>query len=127
MSCPVVSPRSGAWASLAGGLGAVLLPKCPLCFAAYGSALGALGLGTTAHQRIVEPLIALAVIVSFGLVLSLAIGRRDGVTPVVSASGALLVLVGRYVSGSPALTAIGVAAMVGAALRNAALCRVTRR
>ena len=37
----------GAWAALAGGLLVVLLPKCPLCLAAWAGAVG-LTLGATA-------------------------------------------------------------------------------
>ena len=64
-----VVPRSASWASLLGGIGALLLPKCALCAAAYGSALGALGLAPAVSQQLMEFLIVLTVITSFGLVL----------------------------------------------------------
>lgn len=96
-----LAPTSASWASLAGGLGAVLLPKCPLCFAAYGSALGALGLSPSSHQWLVEPLIAVAAVMSFGLVATLSIRRRDVVTPLVSAAGVLLVVAGVRVGRTP--------------------------
>jgi len=115
--------RSASWASLAGGLGAVLLPKCPLCFAAYGSALGALGVGPAAHQRLVDALLVLAVAASFGLVLALSVHRRDAVTPLVSAAGAVLVLAGRLALDVPAVTAAGAALLVAAAVVNSARCR----
>ena len=112
--------RSASWASLAGGLGAVLLPKCPLCFAAYGSALG---VGPAAHQRLVDALLVLAVAASFGLVLALSVRRRDAVTPSVSAAGAVLVLAGRLALDVPAVTVAGAALLVAAAVVNSARCR----
>lgn len=115
-------PRSTSWASLAGGLGALLLPKCALCAAAYGSALGALGLSPVLHSRVIEPLLAAAVAASVVTVGFLAVRRRDFVTPIVSAAGAVLVLAGRYSLERPLVTALGAALMLGAALANAARC-----
>lgn len=118
-----LAPTSASWASLAGSLGAVLLPKCPLCFAAYGGALGALGLSPAAHQWLVEPLIAVVAMGSFGLVATLSIRRRDVVTPLVSAAGVLLILAGRFALDGPAITAVGALLLVTAALANATSCR----
>lgn len=100
----------------------MLAPKCALCAAAYASALGALGVSPGVHQRLVEPFLALAVSVSFGLVLVLAVRRGDVVTPLASAAGAVLVLAGRLVD-TPAVTAVGAALLVAAALLNSARCR----
>ena len=127
MFCARVAPTSASWASLAGGLGAVLLPKCPLCFAAYGSALSALGLSPASHHRLVEPLIAVAVVASFVLVTALSIPRRDVVSPLLSAAGALLVLAGRFALDTTALTALGFFLLVNGALANALLCRRSRQ
>ena len=117
--------RSASWTSLAGGLGALLLPKCPLCFAAYGSALGALGVSPAAHERIVDVLLTLAVAASFGLVLALSWRRGDAQTPLASALGAALVLVGRLAFDRPTMTmtAAGAVLLVGAALVNSVRCR----
>jgi hypothetical protein len=115
--------RSASWTSLAGGLGAVLLPKCPLCFAAYGSALGALGVSPAAHREIVDVLLILAVGASVGLVLALSRRRGDALTPLVSTVGAAGVLGGRLALDLPALTAAGALLLVGAALVNSVRCR----
>ena len=117
------APRSASWASFAGGLGAVLLPKCPACFAAYGSGLAALGLGPAVGSPLVEPLLAGAVLASFGLVLALSLRRGDAVTPGVSATGLVFVLAGRLALDLAAMTAFGALLMVGAAIANSALCR----
>ena len=100
----------------------MLLPKCPLCFTAYGSALGALGLSPAADQRLVEPLIVAAVVMSFGLVLVLAVRRRDALTPLVSAIGATLVLAGRFGFDVPTITTVGAVLLAAAAIRNSVLC-----
>jgi len=123
MSARQVASRWASGASFAGGLGALLAPKCALCVAAYASALGALGLGPVVHQRLVEPLLAAAVVGSFGLVLALGAHRRDLVTPLVSAAGAVLVLAGRFALAQAAVTGAGAVLLVTAALVNGARCR----
>ena len=105
----------------------MLVPKCVLCVAAYASALGALGLSPAAHARLVEPLVALGVATSFGLVLALSARRRDVRTPAASAAGAVLILAGRYLLELPVLTALGALLLVAAALVNAAQCRKGKR
>ena len=119
----VSAARSASWASLAGGLGAVLLPKCPLCFAAYGSALGALGVSPAAYRPLVDVLLASSVTASFGIVLALSRRRRDAVTPLVSAVGAVLILAGRLAFDAPAITAAGAIVLVAAAVVNSIRCR----
>jgi hypothetical protein len=115
--------RSASWASVAGGLGAVFLPKCPLCFAAYGSAIGALGIGPAVHQRLAGVLLALALTLSVGLVLALSVRRGDAVTPLAAAAGAALVLAGRLVLDVPLMTALGAVVLVSAAIVNSVRCR----
>ncbi|HEY7411473.1 MAG TPA: hypothetical protein VII13_12055 [Vicinamibacteria bacterium] len=115
------APRVASWASLA-GVGALLLPKCPVCFAAYGGGLAAIGLGPAA-PRLLEPLLALAVLSSFGIVAVLSARRRDLVTPLVSAAGAVLVLVGALALRRPGLGAVGAVLLMGASVLNAVRCR----
>ena len=103
------------------------MPKCALCFAAYGSALGALGLGPAVHERMVEPLVRLAVGASVLLVLAMSIRRRDAVTPLLSVAGASVALAGRYALEQPLVTAVGAALLIGGALLNAARCRQAKR
>lgn len=117
------APRLASGASLAAGLGAVLLPKCPLCFAAYGSGLTALGLGPIGPQQLAAPLLAIAAIASFALVLALSLRRRDRVTPLASAAGAALLLGGAFAVHNPGLVAAGSLLLVAAAAVNSARCR----
>jgi hypothetical protein len=119
--------HSASWASLLGGVGAVLLPKCPLCFAAYGSALGAAGVGPLAQERLVDGLLVLAVAVSCGLVWQLSLRRHDVWTPLASATGGLLLLTGQLAFGARPLTLLGAVLLVAAALVNAGRCRRAAR
>jgi hypothetical protein len=64
-----------------------------------------------------------AVTASFVLVLALSVRRRDVFTPVVSGAGMILVLVGRLALGLTALTAVGAALLVTAAVVNSVRCR----
>jgi len=119
----LAAARSASWASLAGGLGAVLLPKCPLCLAAYGGALGALGVSPAAYRPLMDVLVVLAVATSFGIVLALGRGRRDALTPVISGAGVVLLLAGRVWLDVPAITAAGALVLTGGAVVNSIRCR----
>ncbi len=121
------APRLASGASLAAGLGALLLPKCPLCFAAYGSGMTALGLGPISQQQLAAPLLATAAIASFALVLALSLRRRDRATPLASAAGAGLLLAGAFAVHSSGLVAAGSLLLVAAAVVNAARCRAAVR
>jgi hypothetical protein len=122
----IVGARTASFASLVGGIGAVLVPKCPICLVAYASALTALGLGPGAHFPFVELLLGVLVLASFGLVVSLAVRRRDAVAALISGLGAALVFIGRLAFDAPVMTAIGAILLVTAAVANSALCRLGR-
>ena len=123
MDRPRTFPYVASWASLASGMGALLLPKCPACVAAYGSGLTALGLGPLVQQRLTGPLLTTAVVLSFAVVLVLSLRRRDVLTPLVSAAGAALVFSGAFADHRPAVVTIGAMLLVAAALVNTARCR----
>ena len=127
-----LGPRSLAERLLSAGvdpasLAAVLLPKCPLCLAAYTSALGALGASVGRAGWLVEGIVCGAVVVSCALVFWLARRRHDGTTALASLAGGALVLLGRLAWHAPAVTILGALVLVGASLANSALCRVRRR
>jgi len=122
----IVGARTASFASLVGGVGAILVPKCPVCFAAYASALTALGLAPGPHFALVELLLGALVLASFGLVVSLAVRRRDSVAALVSGLGAALVFIGRFALEAPVMTAIGAILLVTAAVANTALCKLSR-
>ncbi len=109
-------------ASVAGGLGALLLPKCPLCFAATGARSARLASDRPRISGWPEPP-RLAVTASVGLVLALSLRRGDAVTPVASAAGAALVLAGRLALDVPLMTALGAVVLVSAAIVNSVRCR----
>ena len=101
----------------------MLLPKCPLCLAAYGGALGALGVSPAAYRPLMDVLVVLAVATSFGIVLALGRGRRDALTPVISGAGVVLLLAGRVWLDVPAITAAGALVLTGGAVVNSIRCR----
>jgi len=77
--CCARAPRSRLlrlpWGALVSSLSLVLLPKCPLCLAAY---LAALGVGTGAAAslaQVLHPLTALAAALVLGL-FALRLARR---------------------------------------------------
>jgi hypothetical protein len=98
-----------------------------LCLAAYGGALGALGLGPAAHRFVVEPLLAASVIVSFALVSTLALRRGRAATFLTAGAGGAVALVGRFALDQPVVTALGALLLMGAALANSARCGAPAR
>ncbi len=108
--------------SLLSGIGLALLPKCPLCFAAYGSAWGAFGAREAAHFAFIRALFAVLISASLALVMFLSWRRRDPLPPLVGGTGALTLLIAEVCSNQPAEFA-GVALLSIAAWLNARACR----
>jgi len=123
----IVGIRTASLASVASGLGAILVPKCPMCFVAYASALTALGLSPGAHLAFLELLLAGLVLVSFGLVVSMAVRRRDAVAASISGLGAALVFIGRLTLDAPVMTATGAVVLVIAPVVASARRRATSK
>ena len=117
--------RSAQWLSAAGGVGALLLPKCPLCFVAYAAALTSLGLDVSGLWHAVRGLVVVTALVSIGIVGLLSYRRRDPVPPALALVGGA-VLVGSELGGAnAAFQAIGAFALAASAWLNAWRCRGT--
>jgi len=120
-------PRIAAASSLLGSLGAVLMPKCPLCFTAYFAAFSAFGWSPVIHRWLMNSVLGGSVVLSTGLVAWLGCRRGDHFTPVASGVGAILLLVGRLVLESTALSVVGAVVLSAAAVTNAIACARHKR
>ena len=108
--------------SLMSGLCLALLPKCPLCFVAYGSAFGAFATRAGAHFAAIRGMLGVLVASSLALVLVLSWQRRDALPALLAGSGALTLLIGEVGSNQAAQFG-GVTLLCVAAWLNARACR----
>lgn len=115
----------GGWATMA-AIPSVVLPllpsfTCPMCLAAYSGILAAAGLGAVLKASVLQPLIAIFLVVQIG---SVAWTMRSHAVPgplVVTVAGAGAVAGGRLFADVPALLYVGVALLVLGAIWNLGL------
>ena len=102
------------------GIGAWFVPAgvCPACWPAYAGAASSLGLGFTLSAEFLVPLAALLLAASL-FALGYRAERRRGYGPLVlGLVGALVVLAGKLLFSSEALSYVALAAIVAAGLWN---------
>lgn len=105
--------------SLLPAAGLALLPKCPLCWAAYVGVATGLGVAPAAGHRLILGVLAAALLAALAAVAarSRAIADRRPLLP--AALGAAAVLLGRMVLSSMPLVYLGLAVLAGAAVWSA--------
>lgn len=118
------SANVGRAASVLAATGALLLPKCPLCFVAYASALSAMGLHVSWWA--VRSVVFGALAISVGVVLLLSAKRRDPWPPLVGCAGVALFAAGSACGLGPAVEVTGAGFVVAAAWLNAFRCRTNQ-
>jgi hypothetical protein len=100
-------------------LGVLLLPKCPLCAAAYLGAFGSLGAGAWLQASWGLPLTSACLLFALG-VLGFRARRRRGYGPVLlGVVAAVVLLAGKFVLDSPpAVLAAGASLLIAASVWN---------
>jgi len=119
MAVPSRRLRVGCLAMLPSALVSVLpSATCPVCLAAYGSLLAALGLGWLTRESVLLPLIF--VFLSVGLLTLLWSARGHGrYGPfLVSVVGAIDIVLGRAIWNLPLLRNVGVALLLAGSIWN---------
>lgn len=98
-------------------LGLILVPKCPLCWAAYMSAASAMGIGSLSYKPWLLP----AMVVLMGIpVVSMVYRRRHGYGPALLAlCSATLVVAGKLSFDSAFLMYFGLLILIAATVWNA--------
>jgi hypothetical protein len=97
-------------------LALVLLPKCPLCVAAYLGILGSFGASAWVHGAWGLPLGVGLLGVTLGALSLRALRSRDYRPPLVGLAGAAALLAGKFGSDAPPLLYAGAAALLCASL-----------
>ncbi|MEM1000380.1 MAG: hypothetical protein AAGN35_25225 [Bacteroidota bacterium] len=112
-------PRFSSAISIFSTVMIVLIPKCPMCFAAYAAALSSLGLGTVPYMPWLLP--AMAVVLVLGIAVLWWRGRKGhGYLPFyLSLGGAALLFLGKFTFDSPPLLYAGMGFMLLASIWNA--------
>ena len=114
------SRRPGLWA-IASAILVAVAPKCPLCWAAYMSAFGSLGISIQIpYQPWLLPLVAGLLLVNLAALLLRARARRRYGPFSLCLAGVAAVIVGKFVlvSGTPFMT-LGLAAIISGSLWSA--------
>jgi len=105
--------------SLLPAAGLALLPKCPLCWAAYASIATGLGVAPAAGHRLILGLLAAALVAALAAVALRARAIADRRPLILAASSTAAVLLGRLALGSTVLVYLGLAVLAGAAVWSA--------
>ncbi|MGE4071087.1 MAG: hypothetical protein AB7E72_07925 [Lysobacterales bacterium] len=91
---------------------------CPVCFAGYAGAFGALGLGFLLERNTLAPLAAVALLLALGS-LAWRARSRWGYGPLaLGALGALVLWLGQFVAGNVVATTLGATTLLIAAVWN---------
>jgi hypothetical protein len=99
--------------------GFALLPKCPLCWAAYVSVATGLGVAPAAGHRLILGVLAAALVAALAAVAVRSRLIADRRPLLLAASSAAAVLLGRLVLSSMPLVYLGLAVLAGAAVWSA--------
>jgi hypothetical protein len=95
-----------------------ILPKCPVCAAAYLGVLGSIGARGWFQAAWGLPLASLCLVAALGA-LGFHAGRRRGYGPLgLGCAGAIVLMLGKFLFALPALSFAGVVLLAGAATWN---------
>ena len=108
-----------------GHFGTVLLsvilsffPKCPFCWAAYMSIFSTLGLASIPYMPWLQPVMMVFFLVNIFTLFMIARKRKNYTSFVFSVTGALLIMVSKFMTTSPLLTYLGLLMIITASLWN---------
>lgn len=125
-ACDTAKSRKFQWkktGTLAGSillsLGIALFPKCPMCWAAYMSALGFAGLENLPYQGWMLPVMIALLGLNFYILLKSARKRNFYGPFIIGLSGGLFLLIGRFWLNWEAALYIGVIGIMAGSLWNA--------
>lgn len=109
--------------TLFSAIGVLIIPKCPLCWAAYMSIFSALGVSTIEYQAWLLPSMLILLALSVSLALYQAFKRKRYNYIRIIVVGVLLVLLGKFVINSSPTMYFGIAVLFGAYIRHQLLLR----
>jgi hypothetical protein len=104
-----------------------LLPKCPLCLAAYLGVFGCVGAGAWLGGVRGEAVEAVLLVLAVGVVASRGARYGDWRPSTVGLAGAVALAAGKFVLNAPAIVVAGACALVGASVWSASAARAPVR
>ncbi len=115
--------RRGGWQRVLAvlpslGIATVPVGLCPLCFAGYVGAFGAMGVGFLLERRYLMPLAAAALLLALGSLAWRARTRRGYGPLTLGVIGALVLWLGQFVANNVATTTLGATTLLIAAAWN---------
>ena len=115
--------RPGGWQRVLAvlpslGIATVPVGLCPLCFAGYVGAFGAMGLGVLLERRYLMPLAVAALLLALGSLAWRARTRRGYGPLALGVIGALVLWLGQFAANNVAATTLGATTLLIAAAWN---------
>ena len=110
---------SGVMAVMAGGMSALPVLGCPLCWPAYAGLLSSLGLGFLIYSKYLFPVVTVGLALSLGSLVFRARQRRGYAPLWLGLLAAAVILGGKFVWTSSWLLYLGIASLIAASVRNA--------
>jgi hypothetical protein len=118
---------AGSHVSLLSALVLAALPKCPMCLAAYGGLLAALGSSSWLAAVWGLPLTTVALLVALGALAFPARRRRQYGPLLLAVLGASVLLLGKFLFAAPSAVYAGPSLLAAASVWNSMIPRIPRR